>query len=76
MTECPRCASPAPHLHPAMQSEGEVEVCSDNFHKRVTAINTPERILEATGGPYIVGMTDGTNHTDVVVHGRRPQNRT
>lgn len=29
---CPRCDSPAPHLHPAMQCEGEVEVCRDAWH--------------------------------------------
>lgn len=29
---CPRCDSPAPHLHPAMQHEGEVQPCSDAWH--------------------------------------------
>lgn len=43
---CPRCDSPSPHLHPAMQFEGEVQECSDAFHDRVTPQNTAERIAE------------------------------
>lgn len=30
--QCPRCDSPAPHLHPAVQSEGEVQPCPHPFH--------------------------------------------
>lgn len=29
---CPHCDSPAPNLHPAMQSEGEVQPCPDSWH--------------------------------------------
>lgn len=36
---CPRCASTAPHLHPAMACEGEVEICTDDFHLRPTNQN-------------------------------------
>lgn len=43
---CPTCTSPAPHLHPAIQHEGEVQPCRDEFHLRVTPQNTPERIAE------------------------------
>lgn len=38
---CPKCGSPRPHLHPAVQCEGEVHVCSDPFHQRQTPQNTP-----------------------------------
>jgi len=43
---CPTCDSPAPHLHPAVQSEGEVSPCADPFHHVVTPENTAERIAE------------------------------
>jgi hypothetical protein len=36
---CPRCDSPAPHLHPAVQHEGEVQPCSDAFHLQPTPEN-------------------------------------
>jgi hypothetical protein len=42
--KCPSCQSHAPHLHPAVQHEGEVTLCRDEFHLRVTPENTPERI--------------------------------
>jgi hypothetical protein len=29
---CPRCNSPSPELHPAVQCEGEVHVCEHPFH--------------------------------------------
>jgi len=41
---CPNCDSPAPHLHPAVQSEGEVEICTHDFHLTPTPQNTAEYI--------------------------------
>jgi hypothetical protein len=29
---CPRCDSPQPHLHPAVQHEGEVHICPHPWH--------------------------------------------
>jgi hypothetical protein len=39
-TRCPTCDSHAPHLHPAVQSGGEVQPCADPFHHVVTPENT------------------------------------
>ena len=44
MDKCPRCDSPAPHLHPAMQFEGEVETCTHDFHLTPTPQNKLEYI--------------------------------
>lgn len=30
--KCPKCNSPAPRLHPAVQLGGEVSVCPNPFH--------------------------------------------
>lgn len=46
---CPSCDSPSPHLHPAVQFEGEVRVCRHDFHRTVTPENTPARIREWLG---------------------------
>jgi len=45
-TRCPRCNSPAPHLHPAVQFEGEVGTCIDDFHLQATPSNRPEYIAQ------------------------------
>lgn len=44
MKHCPRCDSPQPHLHPAIQFEGEVQPCAHPYHLTQTPQNTPEKI--------------------------------
>lgn len=46
MNRCPTCNSPQPHLHPAVQVEGEVEVCAHSFHLTLTPQNTLKHIME------------------------------
>jgi hypothetical protein len=41
MKHCPRCDSPQPHLHPAVQAGGEVQPCPHEFHKQDTPSNRP-----------------------------------
>ena len=42
--KCPTCNSPEPHLHPAMQFEGEVETCINEFHLIPTNMNRQQYI--------------------------------
>lgn len=44
MPKCPRCHSPSPERHPAVQIGGEVEICTDDFHLMPTTRNRPEYI--------------------------------
>jgi hypothetical protein len=44
MKRCPKCGSSHPHLHPAVQFEGEVETCVHDFHLTATPQNTPAYI--------------------------------
>ena len=41
---CPKCDSPAPHLHPAIQFEGEVQPCNHAFHFQITPQNTQSNL--------------------------------
>lgn len=41
---CPRCDCRAPHLHPAMQYGGEVELCTHDYHLTPSPQNRPEYI--------------------------------
>lgn len=41
---CPTCNSDHPHLHPAVQFEGEVEICTDAYHLIPTNQNREEYI--------------------------------
>lgn len=33
---CPSCGSPEPRPHPAVQHEGEVRICNDQYHMGAT----------------------------------------
>ena len=44
MSPCPRCNSPAPQQHPAVQHGGEVELCTHAFHLKATPSNPPAYI--------------------------------
>lgn len=42
--KCPTCGSNRPHLHPAVAFEGEVEVCTDDYHLIPTNQNTEKHM--------------------------------
>lgn len=44
MSKCATCGSPYPESHPAVQSEGEVEICTNDFHLKPSPQNRPEYI--------------------------------
>lgn len=54
---CQSCGSSASHMHPAVQHEGEVEVCADTFHLRPTPQNTPEYIAAVERKRASLGIT-------------------
>ena len=64
---CPSCTSNAPHLHPAVQHGGEVEMCTDEFHLRPTPQNTGAHIalVRATRALYGIGSATESEAKDV-----------
>ena len=45
---CPRCDSPQPHLHPAVQAGGEVQPCPHKYHDIVTPSQPNGRSFQLT----------------------------
>jgi hypothetical protein len=48
---CPRCDSPQPHLHPAVQAGGEVQPCPHEYHDTITPSQPNGRIFQLLERP-------------------------
>ena len=60
MTNCPRCNSHSPKLHPAVQYGGEVSICPDAYHTTDTeraTIGALNRVHRLIGKPPYTGDT-------------------
>lgn len=48
-TRCPRCNSPDPKLHPAVQAEGEMQPCSATWHNQSGGRVSPSNMIDNGG---------------------------
>lgn len=56
--KCPRCNSPSPERHPAVQHGGEVQVCSHHFHEGVSydvLDHETQAMVDAVLGAHVAG---------------------
>jgi hypothetical protein len=53
MSKCPKCSSPKPKLHPAVQFEGEVQPCQHAFHDQPG----DRFVIKHDNGTYFVQYT-------------------
>ena len=60
MNRCPACDSPRPHLHPAVQCGGEVELCTHDFHLTPTNLNRQSYISAVKAKRAALTSTLGT----------------
>lgn len=57
-TKCPRCDSPSPKLHPAIQYEGEVQLCNHPWHESVATDTSASAAKEAPIEPTTAQLTE------------------
>jgi uncharacterized Zn finger protein (UPF0148 family) len=72
-THCPRCGSPSPYMHPAVQHEGEVSICPNPWHAPLTDADQARAAHQEIAGIPVVMSNDLPDNVIIVGHVADPR---